>query len=77
MADVIDQLIRELQRRMGVTSIAVTHDMGSAFKIGDRIAMLMEGRIIFSGTPGEMRDSRDPVVRQFLEGTSDGPIQPV
>jgi len=77
MADVIDKLIRDLQRRMGVTSVVVTHDLASAFKVGDRMAMLLEGRIVFSGTPQEMRDSRDPVVRQFLEGSSDGPIQPV
>jgi len=77
MADVIDQLIRSLQRRLGVTSIVVTHDMHSAFKIGDRIAMLLGGRIVFNGTPAEMRDTQDPVVRQFLEGSSQGPIQPV
>jgi phospholipid/cholesterol/gamma-HCH transport system ATP-binding protein len=77
MADVIDQLIRELQHRMGVTSVAVTHDMKSAFKIGDRMAMLMGGKIIFQGTPQELRDSSDPLVRQFLEGTSEGPYQPV
>ena len=77
MADVIDQLIRGLQQRMGVTSIAVTHDMHSAFKIGDRIAMLLGGTIVFNGTPDEMRNTREPVVRQFMEGTSEGPIQPV
>ena len=77
MADVIDRLIRSLQQRMGVTSIAVTHDMGSAFKIGDRIAMMLDGRIVFNGTPAEMQASADPVVRQFIEGSSEGPIQPV
>lgn len=77
MADVIDQLIRNLQRRLGVTSIVVTHDLSSAFKVGDRIAMLLGGRIIFSGTPDDMRQSADPVVQQFLAGTSEGPIQPV
>jgi phospholipid/cholesterol/gamma-HCH transport system ATP-binding protein len=77
MADVIDRLIRDLQTRLGVTSIAVTHDMQSAFKIGDRIAMLFGGRIVFSGTPQEMHDTSDPKVRQFLEGSSEGPIQPV
>ena len=77
MADVIDQLIRDLQRRLGVTSIAVTHDMASAFKIGDRIAMLLGGRIIYNGTPDETRATREPVVRQFIDGSSQGPIQPV
>jgi phospholipid/cholesterol/gamma-HCH transport system ATP-binding protein len=77
MADVIDELIRDLQRRMGVTAVAVTHDMKSAFKIGDRVAMLFGGRIVFNGTPSEMRASADPMVRQFMEGSSTGPIQPV
>ena len=77
MADVIDRLIRDLQSRMGVTSIVVTHDLKSAFKIADRLAMLLGGRIVFEGTPDETQGSKDPVVRQFLEGTSEGPIQPV
>jgi phospholipid/cholesterol/gamma-HCH transport system ATP-binding protein len=77
MADLIDDLIRSLQRRLGVTSVAVTHDMDSAFKIGDHIAMLLGGKIVFMGTPHEMENSRDPVVRQFIEGSSKGPIQPV
>ena len=77
MADVIDRLIRGLQRRMGVTSVVVTHDLKSAFKLGDRLGMLLGGRIVHEGTPQEMQASRDPVVRQFLEGTSEGPIQPV
>ena len=77
MADVIDQLIRSLQRRMGVTSVVVTHDLASAFKVADRVAMLEGGRIVLSGTPAEVREARDPVVRQFMEGSSEGPIQPV
>ncbi len=77
MADVIDRLILELQERMGVTSIVVTHDLKSAFKVGDRLAMLLGGRIVAEGTPEALQSSRDPVVRQFLEGTSEGPIQPV
>jgi phospholipid/cholesterol/gamma-HCH transport system ATP-binding protein len=77
MADVIDELIRDLQQRLGVTAVAVTHDMKSAFKIGDRIAMLIGGRIVFDGTPAEMRATGDPMVRQFMEGSSAGPIQPV
>ena len=58
MADVIDRLIRELQKRLGVTSIVVTHDMQSAFKIGDRIAMLLGGKIVFTGTPAGDARSR-------------------
>ena len=75
MADVIDQLIRSMQKRMGVTSVIVTHDMASAYKIGDRIAMLYEGKIVFQGTPEETRGTRDPMVRQFIEGSSTGPIR--
>jgi phospholipid/cholesterol/gamma-HCH transport system ATP-binding protein len=77
MADVIDRLIRSMQHRIGVTSIVVTHDLQSAFKVADRMAMLLGGRIVFMGTADEVRASRDPVVRQFMEGTSEGPIQPV
>lgn len=76
-ADVIDQLIRSLQRRMGVTSVVVTHDLASGFKVGDRMAMLFNGKVVFSGTTQEVRETRHPVVRQFIEGTSEGPIQPV
>ena len=74
MADVIDQLIRDMQRRLRVTSVVVTHDLASAFKVGDRFAMLDQGRIIFEGTPEELRHTRHPLVRQFMEGTSAGPI---
>ena len=75
MADVINDLILDLQRRLDITSVVVTHDMTSAFKIADRIAMLYHGRIIFTGTPDELRGTDDPVVRQFIEGRSQGPIQ--
>ena len=77
MADVIDQLIRGLQQRMGVTSIVVTHDLKNAFKVADRLVMLLGGHIVYSGTPAEFESSDDPVVRQFREGTSEGPIQPL
>jgi phospholipid/cholesterol/gamma-HCH transport system ATP-binding protein len=77
MADAIDRLIRSLQRRLGVTSIVVTHDMTSAYKIADRMALLDGGRIVFSGTPAEVRATSDPLVRQFVEGSSEGPVQVV
>jgi len=77
MADAIDQLIRSLQKRLGVTSIVVTHDMTSAYKVADRMVMLHEGRMVFSGTPDETRASTDPVVRQFVQGSSIGPIRPL
>ncbi|MGQ9603416.1 MAG: ABC transporter ATP-binding protein [bacterium] len=74
MGDVINQLIRHLQKTLGVTSIAVTHDMASATKIGDRIAMLHDGKIIFEGTPEEIRATDNGIVRQFVEGRAEGPI---
>lgn len=77
MSDVINRLIRSLQERLGVTSIVVTHDMNSAFHVGDMLSMLHEGRIVYSGTPDEARTTSDALIRQFIEGTSEGPIQPV
>jgi phospholipid/cholesterol/gamma-HCH transport system ATP-binding protein len=75
MGDVINGLIRSLQRQLGVTSIVVTHDMKSAYKVGDHLAMLNDGRIVFVGTAEETRSTHDPLVRQFIEGSSVGPIQ--
>ena len=74
MADVINDLIISLSERLAVTSIAVTHDMSSAYKIADRIAMLYEGKIIEAGTPDEIRNSPNPVVQQFIQGKAEGPI---
>ncbi len=75
MADKINELIRQLQKDLSITSVAVTHDMQSAYKIADRIAMLYEGRIIFLGTPQEIQDSASPIVQQFIRGESSGPIE--
>ncbi len=77
MADVINHLIIDMRNKLKVTSVAVTHDMVSAYKIGDRIAMLHEGKIIFSGTPQETKNTANPVVRQFIEGKEEGPIKAV
>jgi len=74
-ADMIDDLIVELNEKMNVTSIAVTHDMTSAYKIADRILMLFQGRVEFVGTPEEIRKSTNPVVKQFISGRASGPIQ--
>ncbi len=65
-AENIDKLIMELRRELGVTSIVVTHDLESAFQVGDRIALLFEGRIHACGTPDEIMASTDPVVRKFV-----------
>jgi phospholipid/cholesterol/gamma-HCH transport system ATP-binding protein len=64
---VMDQLIMRT-RDLGVTGLVVTHDMRSAFTVGDRVAMLHQGSIRQSGTVEEMQSSTDPVVRQFIEG---------
>jgi phospholipid/cholesterol/gamma-HCH transport system ATP-binding protein len=74
MADVINQLIRTLQKTLKITSIAVTHDMKSAYMIGDQLAMLHEGRIVFEGTPEEIMRTHDAAIRQFIEGRAEGPI---
>ena len=77
MADVINELIMELQRELEITSVVVTHDMKSAYKVGDHIAMLHGGKIIFSGTPDEVRSAELPIVRQFVEGRAEGPIKTI
>jgi phospholipid/cholesterol/gamma-HCH transport system ATP-binding protein len=74
MADVINGLIVALRESLGVTSISITHDMASAYKIADTIAMLYKGKIVEVGTPAEIRGSSNPVVRQFVEGRAHGPI---
>jgi phospholipid/cholesterol/gamma-HCH transport system ATP-binding protein len=67
-ANTINHLIRSLQKRLGVTSIVVTHDIHSAFTVGDRIAFLHEGRILFHGTTAEARAAGEPLLRNFLQG---------
>ncbi len=65
---VIDGLITKMQKELGVTGVVVTHDMQSAYRVSDRIAMLYEGKTRFLGTPKEIQATRDPVVRAFIEG---------
>ncbi len=74
MADVINELIISLRESLGVTGIAITHDMASAYKIADFIAMLYKGRIVEVGSPQQIRETRNPVVSQFVEGRAEGPI---
>ena len=66
--DVINDLILDMQKTLGVTSLVVTHDMVSAYKVANRIAMLHEGRIIFIGTPDEIRATTNPHVKKFIGG---------
>jgi len=77
MSDVINRLIRSLQSRIGVTSVVVTHDLHSAWHVGDRLALLHEGRVQFTGTPDEARLTTDALMRQFIEGSSEGPVRAV
>lgn len=70
-SDVINELINKLQRELTVTSIVVTHDMNSAFKVADRIVMLHEGHIAFDGTVEEIQKSEIPEVKRFVQGEAD------
>ncbi|MBV8780366.1 MAG: ABC transporter ATP-binding protein [Phycisphaerae bacterium] len=70
-ADVINELIVRLNQRLNVTSVTVTHDMASAFKIADRIVMLHDGKMIFDGTPTEVQTTDNPVVKRFVRGEAD------
>ncbi len=70
-SDVINELILKLKRTLNVTSIVVTHDMNSAFKVADRMVMLHEGHLIFDGTPDELQASEDPRVKRFVLGEAD------
>lgn len=74
-AGAVDRLIIKMRDTLGVTSIVVTHDMKSAYRIADKIAMLLDGKIIFYGTPDELKKTEDIYVRQFIEGRADGPIK--
>jgi phospholipid/cholesterol/gamma-HCH transport system ATP-binding protein len=75
MADVINDLIVKCRRDLGATTLSITHDMASARKIADRIAMIYEGRIIWAGPAAQVDDSGNAYVDQFVHGRADGPIQ--
>ena len=72
---VIDKLVADLSKKLSITSVVVTHDMKSVFLIADRVAMLYEGSVLEVGTPEEIRTSKNPIVRQFINGDPDGPIK--
>jgi len=75
MGAVIDGLIVDCVKRLGSTAVAITHDMASTMRIGDRAAMLRHGRIIWEGPAAEVMSSGDPLVDQFTHGRREGPIQ--
>ncbi len=74
-ADAINNLIIDLQRKLSVTSLVVTHDIKSACKVADRISMLYRGKIIATGTPQDIKRSSDPYVRQFIAGQAEAIAQ--
>ena len=74
MADAINDLIIKMKEELHVTSVTITHDMKSAYKIADTIAMLYNGVIIAEGSPEEIEHTSDPIVKQFVEGSATGPI---
>ncbi len=77
MSDVINQLILNTQKRIGITFVIISHDVKGAFQLADQIAMLHQGRIVGQGTPDKLREDPDPIVQQFLAGSSRGPVERV
>ena len=75
VASVVDELIMQMRDKLGITSLVVSHNITSIFRISDRIAMVHEGHVLIEGTPQEVRASADPVVQQFIQGLSHGPIE--
>ncbi len=75
MADVINDLICRMNKQLSVTSVTITHDMNSAYKIADKIAMLYQGQILEVDTPERIQSSPSPVIQQFIHGRSVGPIR--
>lgn len=75
VSGVIDKLILDLSKKLSITSVVVTHDMKSVFSIADRVAMLYEGRVLEVGKPQDIKESKNPMVQQFISGSPDGPIK--
>lgn len=74
MADAINDLIVRFHDKLKVTSVVVTHDMVSVYKIATRVAMMYQGKIIFVGTPAEIKNTTNPIVKQFITGSAMGPM---
>jgi phospholipid/cholesterol/gamma-HCH transport system ATP-binding protein len=73
-ADAINDLINLMKQELSATSVVITHDMVSAYKVADKIAMLYEGKIVLTGTPGEIKRTDNQIVQQFIHGRAEGPI---
>lgn len=74
-ADAINELIIKMKQEFRITSVVITHDMTSAYKVADRIAMLYNGKIVTVGTPEELKKSENQIVQQFIHGRAEGPIK--
>jgi phospholipid/cholesterol/gamma-HCH transport system ATP-binding protein len=74
MSDTITELIVQMKERLGVTTVTITHDMKSAYKLADKIAMLHRGRVLLCEPPEKLLGSEDPVVQQFIQGRALGPM---
>lgn len=74
MTGVVDKLTIDLTKKLSITSVVVTHDMNSVFRIADRIVMLHQGNVLEVGTPEEIQQSKNPIIRQFVAGSAEGPI---
>jgi phospholipid/cholesterol/gamma-HCH transport system ATP-binding protein len=75
MSDVINDLIVDTVKDLGVTTMSITHDMSSARKIADKVAMIYKGKIIWTGTKADIDKSGNPYVDQFIHGRAEGPIK--
>jgi phospholipid/cholesterol/gamma-HCH transport system ATP-binding protein len=75
MTSEIDRLIKEMTQQLGVTSLVVTHDMKSAFRVSDRCGVHYDGQLVHIGTPDEIASSKHPLVHQFINGLLEGPLQ--
>lgn len=74
MSNVINKLINGMKTKLGITSIVVTHDMASAYLIADRIGMIFKGKLVESGSPKDLLKTTNPIVRQFIDGKTEGPL---
>jgi len=77
MKDVVDDLIYNTQKKLNITSVVISHDIDSAFKIADYMAMIYDGKIVLNDTKENFRNSDNPYVVQFISGSKDGPIKMV
>ncbi len=75
MCDVVDNLIHDTQKELDITSVVISHDIDSALKIADYMAMLYDGKVVLFGTPDEFKSTDNPYVRQFLSASMEGPIK--